>query len=466
MRRWTPVFVIVAMLALTGVATNYFYAIEVKTTLTASDLDIGDDVDITGDLNVDGITTLDDTTVDGPFEVNGATTLDVDTTFYDASQDPDAIVALVTVDPDTDAGQFISTGSMLAIDDPSSPGSIAGVGVIGPIADRTTNTAPRLELKSPSGVYLDMYADDHTVTMDIYDTASDSTLVIENPDGTRQGNLAVENLITTRLANIGGGYGSVGTSIDGSGNVSTNGSLIVDGKRRATPDNNTIASGSIAYESEYQRTDTEGAASTDDLVTVTGGTDGDVMFLRSTSAARDIVLKHGTGADRLTLRDNADFTLDTSFDIVGFVRGTTSWFEIFRTDSGGSGTPAASGTYTPTVTSVGGLSSVTVPSGGWNYLRVGSSVTVSGMFSATTSAGFISWRATLPIASNFSSTVNQCVGTMHIQNSYEISPGVNFIAEVPGAILPDSTNDAAYGTTQIANAGTGTFHVHFTYRIL
>ncbi len=58
----------------------------------------------------------------------------------------------------------------------------------------------------------------------------------------------------------------------------------------------TISSGAITTGnlSSY-RVDTEGAASTDDLVTINGVSDGKVLILRTVNDARDVVIKHNTG---------------------------------------------------------------------------------------------------------------------------------------------------------------------------
>lgn len=146
--------------------------------ITLDDLNIGDDVDINGDLNVDGVTTLDDTTIDGPLDVNGASTFDVDVEFYDATQDPDELVGFVNTDDDTDTGQIGATGNLLAINDPLSPTSIAGLGVVGPIADRTTNQAPRLELLSATD-YMDMALESGGVGVDM-PSGTDTTLTVGN----------------------------------------------------------------------------------------------------------------------------------------------------------------------------------------------------------------------------------------------------------------------------------------------
>jgi len=68
--------------------------------------------------------------------------------------------------------------------------------------------------------------------------------------------------------------------------------------------------------------DTEGAASSDDLNTINGGQDGQVIFLRSANNARNVVLKHATGNifnPQINSQNNAankNITLDLTTDFV------------------------------------------------------------------------------------------------------------------------------------------------------
>ena len=84
----------------------------------------------------------------------------------------------------------------------------------------------------------------------------------------------------------------------------------------------TIASGVITVTQNYHKIDTESAAASDDLDTITAGTNvaaGHVLHLRVESAARTVVLKTGTGgSDNLDIGDS-DITLDESFKTFSLV---------------------------------------------------------------------------------------------------------------------------------------------------
>jgi hypothetical protein len=83
----------------------------------------------------------------------------------------------------------------------------------------------------------------------------------------------------------------------------------------------TISAGVITLtnNSSSYALDTEGAASSDDLDTINGGQDGQIIFLRNTANARNVVLKHATGNIFNSQNNNAanrNITLDLTSDFV------------------------------------------------------------------------------------------------------------------------------------------------------
>jgi hypothetical protein len=75
----------------------------------------------------------------------------------------------------------------------------------------------------------------------------------------------------------------------------------------------TISSGSITATQNWHRVDTESSAASDDLDTITAGTDGQVLFLRSVADARNVVIKNGTG--NILTTGGKDITLDLYADL-------------------------------------------------------------------------------------------------------------------------------------------------------
>lgn len=113
-----------------------------------------------------------------------------------------------------------------------------------------------------------------------------------------------------------------------------------------------------------------------------------------------------------------------------------------------------SGTYTPTLTNVTNLADSTAYA--CQYLRVGDVVTVSGAVAMdATAAGAVELRVSLPIASDFTSSV-QAGGAYAMQAS----------ASDKGVILADVTNNALIFRHVAATLTNQVFNFTATYRVL
>ncbi len=84
----------------------------------------------------------------------------------------------------------------------------------------------------------------------------------------------------------------------------------------------TIASDAISLSNQprYLVLDTESAASTDNLATISGGSDGQIIFLYATNAGRVITVKNGTG--NIKLSTNCDIPLSVDRPLQLFFNGT------------------------------------------------------------------------------------------------------------------------------------------------
>jgi len=98
----------------------------------------------------------------------------------------------------------------------------------------------------------------------------------------------------------------------------------------------TISTGAItvgvAAGAAFYRVDTEGDAATDDLDTINGGKEGDIIVLKAEDSARTVVVKHGTG--NLQLNAQADFSMDNANDVIILIYDGTNWLEISRSNNG------------------------------------------------------------------------------------------------------------------------------------
>jgi len=93
----------------------------------------------------------------------------------------------------------------------------------------------------------------------------------------------------------------------------------------------TISGGAVTATHSYHRVDTESGAASDDLDTINGGTDGQVLVLTSVAAARDVVAKDGTG----NLSLSGDFTLGDTTDTLSLIYDSTAsaWLELSRSNN-------------------------------------------------------------------------------------------------------------------------------------
>ena len=194
----------------------------------------------------------------------------------------------------------------------------------------------------------------------------------------------------------------------------------------------TIASGVITITSGYLTVDTEGAAASDDLDTITIGVmsdgvaigEGSVIILQSVSAARVITVRDTVGNIRL----QGNFTFASTDDRLTLLYNGSAWVEIARAYG-------QSSTYTPTLTNVTNIDGSTAYVCQW--MRVGNVVTVSGRVDINTTAGATGTELgiSLPVPSNLSGGAggSQCSGTA-------AAPGV---VSYSAAILGDGTNDRA-----------------------
>lgn len=140
-----------------------------------------------------------------------------------------------------------------------------------------------------------------------------------------------------------------------------------------------VASGAISvYDTEFQPkliVSTEGGAGTDDLDTINGGFEGQVIYCQSATGSSDVTFKHLTG--NIVLANGRDFTLYTAADPGGsriaLKKMGTRWYEIARSVDSTNGF-YETGTWTPVAR---GSSTAGTPTGTFagSYVKVGKLVT-------------------------------------------------------------------------------------------
>jgi len=95
------------------------------------------------------------------------------------------------------------------------------------------------------------------------------------------------------------------------------------------PSELTIATGAVTINKSNHIIDTESNVATDDLDTVNGGVNGQIIYLSAADTTRTVVLKDGTGNLKLA----GDFSLDSSDDIIVLQKRNGNWLEISRSNN-------------------------------------------------------------------------------------------------------------------------------------
>lgn len=132
-----------------------------------------------------------------------------------------------------------------------------------------------------------------------------------------------------------------------SASFEVSGKLVGDLNLRAVV-SKTIGTGAITATQNFHTVDTEAAAATDDLDTVTASatqSEGSVLVLMCANTAHAVTVKDGTGN---ILLDRGDCLLNTTKHILILIRKGSNWVEVAR--SGGLNTVAVTGTYTALTT--------------------------------------------------------------------------------------------------------------------
>lgn len=114
-------------------------------------------------------------------------------------------------------------------------------------------------------------------------------------------------------------------AVDASAGITvSDGFLSVD-----THTNKTVASGAITATKSFHKLGGEGGVA-DDLDTINGGSDGDILVLMTLSSSVNITAKDGTGNLRLA---GGDFIMTTSQDTLVLIYSSGAWFELSRSDN-------------------------------------------------------------------------------------------------------------------------------------
>lgn len=113
----------------------------------------------------------------------------------------------------------------------------------------------------------------------------------------------------------------------------------VDVLRLVPPSELTIAAGAVTKTKSTHVIDTQDDDPSDDLDTISGGTEGDLLAIMAAHTDRTVVVKHGTG--NIQTFDGADITLDSTEQVVLLYYDGSNWLVV----SGGGGGNGGSGLF-------------------------------------------------------------------------------------------------------------------------
>jgi fibronectin-binding autotransporter adhesin len=102
------------------------------------------------------------------------------------------------------------------------------------------------------------------------------------------------------------------------------------------PSELTISGGDITATRSYHIIDTESNASTDDLDNIFGGTDGDILILRSASSSRDTTIRdNSVSSGNIHLDGSTQFQMSNTLDKIMFIYDgfTSQWAELSRSNN-------------------------------------------------------------------------------------------------------------------------------------
>jgi hypothetical protein len=127
-----------------------------------------------------------------------------------------------------------------------------------------------------------------------------------------------------------GGAASSSYKLKIHGALNTTGNVDVGGfLNLAAGSNLTISSGAVTATTSRHLIDTQGGAATDDLDTINGGSEGDILVISTVNASRDVTAKDSTD----NLRLNGDFLMDSTQDRLVLMKSGTAWFELSRSSN-------------------------------------------------------------------------------------------------------------------------------------
>ena len=157
-----------------------------------------------------------------------------------------------------------------------------------------------------------------------YDNSVDPEITLNSTNGglSVRDNVAPIGAAILEVQNAGGTSTFFKADVSG---ITVDGTINIGGGTPAI----SLSGDAVTVTKAFHRIDTEGAAASDDLSTINGGTAGDRVIFGIVASGRDITAKDGVGNMKLAgdfLMDNPNKTIELLFD------GST-WIELSRSSN-------------------------------------------------------------------------------------------------------------------------------------
>lgn len=88
----------------------------------------------------------------------------------------------------------------------------------------------------------------------------------------------------------------------------------------------TIAAGVVTKTKSFHTIDTESDAASDDLDTINGGGEGEILIIKANHTDRTIVVKNNVG--NIQIRAGADISLDSTEKALSLIYDGTNWLDL------------------------------------------------------------------------------------------------------------------------------------------
>lgn len=266
---------------------------------------------------------------------------------------------------------------------------------------------------------------------------------------------------------------TVGMSIDSSQDATFAGDVIVDtGTLNFGADTAlVVSSGAITVTKSFHSVNSEGGGTNaDDVDTINGDVEGDILIIRPATDVQDITFKNGTG----NLFLSGDFVAASALDtlvLVAVDNGTLDWHEVTRSYNALEGSIYETGTFTGIISDAASAGNTASLTSNCSYTKIGDMVMVQIRLDNIDTTGMTGSNTLyiqgLPFTPEGSSSSRAFIGAVLLHNWTFVGYAV---ARVLGGATAFTIQEIATGTADAAllvsdvGAATSDIELTLTYK--